>query len=127
MRYLIDTHIFISLINKDDTFINKSIVSIEDKNNDIFISIASIWEIIIKLSIGKLMVTRNIQEMYDLIQQFDISVLNIQKQHFDTYLTLPFIHRDPFDRIIISQAIADDLTLITDDQYIRNYPNLKLF
>ncbi|MBC6112321.1 type II toxin-antitoxin system VapC family toxin [Pedobacter fastidiosus] len=126
MRYLIDTHIFISLINKDDTFINKSIKSIEDVNNDIFLSIASIWEIVIKINIGKLTLTRNLQEMYNLIENLNISVLNIQKLHLDTYLTLPIIHRDPFDRIIISQAIADDLTLITDDQHIRNYPNLKL-
>jgi len=64
--------------------------------------------------------------MYDLIERFDISVLNIQKEHLDIYLSLPHIHKDPFDRIIISQAIAEDLTIITDDQYIRNYPNLKL-
>jgi len=53
--------------------------------------------------------------------------LSIQKHQLDQYLSLPFIHKDPFDRMIISQAIADDLTIITDDQYIRNYPNLKLF
>ncbi|MFC4141142.1 PIN domain-containing protein [Pedobacter mendelii] len=55
-----------------------------------------------------------------------MSVLNIQKNHLDTYLSLLLIHKDPFDRMIISQTIAEDLTIITDDQYIRNYPNLKL-
>jgi PIN domain nuclease of toxin-antitoxin system len=127
MRLLLDTHIFISLINEDSK-LNKSIVnSIEDSKNDKFISIASLWEIIIKLNIGKLIVTRNLEEMYGVIDRFNISVLNIQKHHLDKYLALPLIHRDPFDRLIISQALADKLTLITDDQYIINYPNLKLF
>lgn len=68
---------------------------------------------------------RDINELYLLINRVNITVLNIQKQHLDTYLKLPLIHKDPFDRLIISQAIADDLTLITDDQHIKNYPNLK--
>ncbi len=127
MRLLLDTHIFISLINEDNG-LNQSIINgIEDSKNDKFISIASIWEIVIKLNIGKLIVTRNLEEMYGVINLFNISVLNIQKHHLDKYLTLPLIHRDPFDRLIISQALGDKLTLITDDQYIINYPNLKLF
>ncbi|RZL49802.1 MAG: PIN domain-containing protein [Pedobacter sp.] len=91
-----------------------------------YLSIASLWEIVVKINIGKLPITRDINELYELINKANIVVLNIQKQHLDTYLKLPPIHKDPFDRLIISQAIADDLTLITDDQYIRNYPNLKL-
>ncbi|MGM9475129.1 type II toxin-antitoxin system VapC family toxin [Pedobacter sp. GSP4] len=124
MRLLLDTHIFIALINEDHN-LDRSIVNrIVDSENEKFISIASLWEIIIKLNIGKLTVTRNLEEMYDVINNFGISVLNIQKQHLSKYLTLPLIHRDPFDRVIISQALAENLTLITDDQYIIKYPNL---
>ena len=126
MRLLLDTHIFISLINEDHNLDQSTINSIIDSENEKFISIASLWEIIIKLNIGKLIVTRNLEEMYEVISNFSISVLNIQKQHLDEYLALPLIHRDPFDRLIIAQALADELTLITDDQYIKNYPNLKL-
>jgi PIN domain nuclease of toxin-antitoxin system len=127
MRLLLDTHIFISLINEDKSLERSTINSIEDTKNDKFISIASLWEIVIKLNIGKLIVTRNLDEMYGVIDRYNISVLTTQKHHFDKYLGLPLIHRDPFDRLIISQALADELTLITDDQYIKNYPNLKLF
>lgn len=127
MRLLLDTHIFISLINEDHNLDQSTINSIIDSKNEKFISIASLWEIIIKLNIGKLIITRNLEEMYEIISNFGISVLNIQKQHLDKYLDLPLIHRDPFDRLIIAQALADKLTLITDDQYIRSYPNLKLF
>lgn len=126
MRLLLDTHIFISLINEDKSLETSTIKSIENTKNDKFISIASLWEIVIKLNIGKLIVTRNLDEMYGVIDGYNISVLNIQKDHFAVYLALPLIHRDPFDRLIISQALADKLTLITDDQHIKKYPNLKL-
>ncbi|WP_029284076.1 type II toxin-antitoxin system VapC family toxin [Pedobacter sp. R20-19] len=126
MRILIDTHIFISLINEDRGLEKSIIANIENPENDKFLSIASLWEVVVKTNIGKLTVTRDLEEMYALIDDFNISVLNIQKHHLDTYLSLPLIHRDPFDRLIIAQALADELTLITDDQYIRNYPNLKL-
>ena len=127
MRFLIDTHIFIGLINEEENFSKRVINTIEDSKNEIFLSIGSLWEIVIKVNIGKLTVTRNIAEMYNVFGHFGISVLHIQNNHLDHYLTLPLIHKDPFDRIIISQAIADDLILITDDQHIKNYPNLKLF
>lgn len=127
MRFLVDTHIFLFLIDADKN-LNQSIIEIiASPENNISISIASLWEIVVKVNLGKLPITRNINELYELINQSNITVLSIQKQHLDSYLTLPLIHRDPFDRLIISQAIADDLTLITDDQYIKNYPNLKLY
>ena len=127
MRFLVDTHIFLFLINADEKLDKKIINILENPTNSLNLSIASLWEIVVKINIGKLPITRSINELYDIISSKNISVLNIQKQHLDTYLNLPIIHRDPFDRLIISQAIADDLILVTDDQYIKNYPNLKLF
>lgn len=87
----------------------------------------SIWEITIKMNIGKLRLKDDLKSIYILLDNFDIKILQLNKINFEVYLSLPFIHKDPFDRMIISQAVADDLTLITDDQFIRNYPNLKLF
>ena len=127
MRFLVDTHIFLYLINAENKLDEHIIKTLENPKNTINLSIASLWEIVVKINIGKLPITRNINELYKLITEANIVVLNIRKQHLDTYIKLPLIHKDPFDRLIISQAIADDLTLITDDQYIRNYPNLKLF
>ena len=127
MRFLVDTHIFLFLINADDKLDKNIINTLENPSNSIYISMASLWEIVVKVNIGKLPLTRNINELYELLNKKSILVLNIQKQHLDIHLSLPLIHKDPFDRLIISQAIADDLTLITDDQNIKNYPNLKIF
>ena len=127
MRFLVDTHIFLFLINADEKLDKNIIKTVENPTNSINLSIASLWEIVVKINIGKLPITRSINEFYELLHKKNITVLNIQKQHLDTYLNLPLIHKDPFDRLIIAQAIADDLTIITDDQYIKNYPNLKIF
>lgn len=127
MRFLVDTHIFLFLINADEKLDKNIIKTVENPTNSINLSIASLWEIVVKINIGKLPITRSINEFYELLNKKNIAVLNIQKQHLDTYLNLPLIHKDPFDRLIIAQAIADDLTIITDDQYIKNYPNLKIF
>ena len=127
MRFLVDTHIFLFLINADEKLDKNIIKTVENPTNSINLSIASLWEIVVKINIGKLPITRSINEFYELLNKKNIAVLNIQKQHLDTYLNLPLIHKDPFDRLIIAQAIADDLTILTDDQYIKNYPNLKIF
>jgi len=127
MRFLLDTHIFLFFINGESSISEEIIEILNDKQTEKFISIVSIWEITIKVNIGKLRLKDELKSIYILLDNFGIKILQLSKINFEVYLSLPFVHKDPFDRMIISQAIADNLTLITDDQYIRNYPNLKLF
>ncbi|WP_416338743.1 type II toxin-antitoxin system VapC family toxin [Pedobacter sp. MC2016-05] len=127
MRFLLDTHIFLFFINGESSISEEIIEILNDKQTEKFISIVSIWEITIKMNIGKLRLKDDLKSIYILLDNFGIKILQLSKINFEVYLSLPFVHKDPFDRMIISQAIADNLTLITDDQYIRNYPNLKLF
>lgn len=127
MRYLLDTHIFLFLIDGNNSLPKKTIDIVNDPIAEKNISIASIWEISIKLSLGKLKIKHSISDIYQLLNKYEVKILNPKKEVFEILSSLKLIHRDPFDRMIISQAIADDLTMITDDQYIRNYPNLKLF
>lgn len=127
MRFLLDTHIFLFFINGDASISQRAIDLINNDNFEKYISTVSIWEIAIKISIGKLKLRDNINSIYRLLFNYNIKILQLKEIDFETYLKLPLIHKDPFDRMIISQAIADDLTIITDDHYIRNYPNLKLF
>lgn len=127
MAFLLDTHIFLYFINGDYSISKKTIALINNPLSEKFISVASIWEITVKINIGKLRLKDNLDSIYKILDEFNISILHPQKIHFKVNLDLPLIHKDPFDRLIISQAIADDLILITDDQHIKNYPNLKIF
>lgn len=127
MRFLLDTHIFLFFINGDHSISKKVIDIINNHDSEKYISVVSIWEITIKLNIGKLKLRDDINSIYQLLEKHGVKILQPSKSDFITYFTLPLIHKDPFDRLIISQALTNDLTLITDDQYIVNYPNLKLF
>ncbi|MFC1226075.1 type II toxin-antitoxin system VapC family toxin [Pedobacter sp. BG31] len=127
MRFLLDTHIFLFFVNGDYSISKKVIDIINNHDSEKYISVVSIWEITIKLNIGKLKLKDDINSIYQLLEKHGVKILQPSKSDFITYFTLPLIHKDPFDRLIISQALTNDLTLITDDQYIVNYPNLKLF
>jgi len=127
MRFLLDTHIFLYFINGNPTISKKTVTLLNDATIEKQISIASLWEITIKISIGKLKLKDNIAAIYVLLKKFGIQIPAANESNFKTYLTLPPIHKDPFDRLIIAQAISNNLVLITDDQYIKNYPDIKLF
>jgi PIN domain nuclease of toxin-antitoxin system len=127
MRFLLDTHIFLFFINGDHSISKKVVDIINSPNTEKYISIISIWEITIKLNIGKLKLKDDINSIYQLLEKHGVKILQPSKSDFITYSILPLIHKDPFDRLIISQTLTNDLTLITDDQYIKGYPNLKLF
>jgi len=126
MRFLLDTHIFLFFINGDSAILKKVIDIINGPRTEKHISIVSIWEITIKLNIGKLKLKDDINSLYHLLKKYQVKILLPSKEDFITYSKLPLIHKDPFDRLIISQAVTNGLTLITDDQHIKSYPNLKL-
>jgi PIN domain nuclease of toxin-antitoxin system len=125
-QFLLDTHIFLHLINGEKNVPQRIVSVLQEGEPKKMLSIASIWEMAIKIGLGKLAIVDRIDTIYRIIEEHDIMILHIDKAHFETFLTLPEIHKDPFDRLIISQAITEDLTLVTDDQFIKSYPNLKL-
>lgn len=121
MKYLIDTHVFIWFMEGDPSFssIAKSIML--DKSNEIFISIASLWEISIKSSIGKLPISKKYEEVSDVLYDNLIEILPITFAHTVENNQLPFYHRDPFDRIIIAQAIVENIDFISADAAFNDY------
>jgi PIN domain nuclease of toxin-antitoxin system len=118
MDYLIDTNIFLWSLGDEKKL--KSIVrnAITGPQNQIFISVASLWEISIKHRKGKLPLNTTIQEC---VESSSFEVLNIQLNHIITLDTLPIFHHDPFDRLLIAQAKAENLTFITSDEKIWKY------
>ena len=123
MRLLLDTHIFLWLISGDKQLQKAVLDAISDPENDVFLSVVSLWEIIIKHSIGRLPLPKA-PEIYIPEQRVlhQIESLVISERSLKKLGDLPPHHRDPFDRLLISQALSENLTIITVDPEIRRYP-----
>ena len=128
MKLLLDTHIFLWFISGDSRLPILFRNEIQDPNNSVFLSVASLWEIIIKYKIGKLPLPQS-PEIYipRERQKHQIRSLPISESSLKHLVSLPALHRDPFDRLLISQTLSSNLTIVTIDQEILNYnvPFLK--
>lgn len=123
MNLLLDTHTLIWYLEGSDELSQTSRSLIENSANINFVSIASFWEIAVKLSIsGKLELSVPFEKLSELVWQNNISILPIQISHTVAVRSLPFHHKDPFDRIIIAQAIVDDMLIVSRDGHFTSYP-----
>ena len=112
MRLLLDTHTFLWFVSGNPKLSANARRLIEDTENSRALSVASLWEIAIKASIGKLKLDLSIIDLVDIhIKSNAIGLLNISPKHLDSLLELPFHHKDPFDRLIISQGKTENLML----------------
>lgn len=123
MNYLIDTHILLWYIVGDKRIKKNTKTKIEDKNNTTFISNASLWEIAIKLSIGKLILKGSLIDLKNYLKQKGFIILEFDFDDLETLLRLPFHHQDPFDRMIISQVQTKSMEIITNDKIVQKYFN----
>lgn len=121
MRLLLDTHIFLWCIN-DNARLSKSIKSKILHASEVYVSSASIWESIIKITLKKL--HADVNEIVEAIDKSGFLELPITACHAAAVSNLPNIHRDPFDRILIAQAISEPLTFLTADAMLKNYSKL---
>ncbi len=126
MKILLDTHIFLWLIDDNDQLSNKYRQEIQNPNNEKFLSVASIWECVIKYQVGKLDFPSS-PETYLPLQRRKhlIKTLIIEEDTIAQLINLPLRHRDPFDRLIISQALQHELLIMTEDKVILTYPEIK--
>lgn len=118
---LLDTHTLVWFINGDKQLSNKGRRAIENELAENFISIASIWEIGIKISLGKLELTQPFTNLSEQILQNNFHVIAISLEDVFTISTLDFHHRDPFDRMIAAQSLNRKMTLITKDNIFKEY------
>ena len=118
MNVLLDTHVLIWALENNPTLSEPARETIILAKNMIFVSSVSIWEIAIKKSLGKLEVPDTLQEE---IQLHRFTPLAINYDHAELAGQLPLIHKDPFDRMLIAQALTEKLTLITRDEQICRY------
>ena len=118
-RYLLDTHVFIWFVTQNLRLSREVDAIITAPSNEAFVSIASIWEISIKVGLDKMPALPG--EPEELMRATGLIQLDINVDHAKLAGHLPFHHRDPFDRMLIAQAQIDGLTLITDDRRIARY------
>ena len=123
MKLLLDTHTFLWANNEEEQLssIVKSLLS--SGEHQLYLSVASPWEIQIKHQLGKLVLAKPIEELVNINRlENNIQVLPIELTHISYLAQLPQHHKDPFDRIIIAQAIIEHMTVITVDNSFANYP-----
>ncbi|RKU34455.1 PIN domain nuclease [Candidatus Poribacteria bacterium] len=123
MKFLLDTHIFLWFISGDARLSGSLRQIIRDSENDVYLSVVSIWEVIIKHGLGKLFLPEP-PEIYLPRQRrlHLIESLPVDEASVAQLSKLPLLHRDPFDRMLICQALQYNLTIATVDDAIRAYP-----
>jgi PIN domain nuclease of toxin-antitoxin system len=121
MDILVDTQSFI-WFSENDPRLPIPIKEIMENSNRLVISIASFWEITIKVSLGKLSISGNIATLIDKSLSNGFEILPIEREHLITLSTLDFTHRDPFDRLIIAQALTENMSIISSDSIFQQYP-----
>lgn len=122
MKLLLDTHTFLWFVNDNPKLSDHLKDLIEDTSNVSYLSVASLWEMSIKFNLGKLTLEPNYEEFVEReVTTSTIQLLNIELEHLRINATLPFHHRDPFDRLIIAQSMAEDIPIVTVDSAFNKY------
>ena len=128
MILLLDTHTFIWYVTDNSRLSNQVLEFINDENNEILLSIASLWEIAIKQNLGKLSFNQPFEIF--ITQQLnlnDFRLLDIKISHVAVVATLPLHHRDPFDRILIAQALVENIPILSADKIFDLYPIRRIW
>lgn len=123
MKVLLDTHTFLWFISGDSQLSGYARQLIEDPDNQRYLSVVSVWEITIKSSLGRLEVpTPSSRLIREYVWANAIELLTISSEHLDVLHDLPYHHKDPFDRMMIAQAIHEDMALLSRDMALNAYP-----
>lgn len=120
MKFLLDTRALLWWLADDDQLGGAAREVVADPANNILISMVSLWEIVVKLRIGKLQA--EIEEIIDAVQREGFTVLDVGMAHLVTLAGLPMHHRDPFDHLLIAQAMTEDATFMSEDRNAARYP-----
>ena len=121
MKILIDTHIFLWFINNDPQ-LSLTAKTLLESDVELLLSVASLWEIAIKVGTGKMTLPKPFEIFIpEQIQQNEVAILPIAIEHLTYITTLPFHHRDPFDRLLIAQSIVEGIPIVSVDVAFNSY------
>ena len=122
MKFLLDTHIFLWAAYEPDRLSAKAIALLNDSDHELLFSAASIWEIAIKNGLGREDFKVDARLLRRGLLDNDYGELAITSEHAVFLENLPPIHKDPFDRILVAQAMVEGITLLTADSIVAKYP-----
>jgi PIN domain nuclease of toxin-antitoxin system len=123
MKLLLDTHIFLWLSSEPEKLSDQARSLCEDEANQLYLSLVTPWEVQIKQQLGKLECKQPLSTLIETQQrENDLHLLPVQLEHIYGLASLPNHHRDPFDRLLIAQAITESMVLVTVDEKIPLYP-----
>lgn len=118
VRYLLDSHVFLWL-DDPERMTAKVQAMLADRDNELFFSVASIWELTLKRAAGKLHFTGPFTAT---AEAYQITLVPIRAEHAAKTEELPRYHKDPFDHMLVAQALVEDLVLVTRDEVVARYP-----
>jgi len=121
MAALLDTHTFLWFVSGDKQLPENIKTKILNINEPCYISIASFWEITIKIQIGKLKLGISLEDLFNYADRNQIQILQISYDHLLVLANLPQHHNDPFDRLIVSQVLVENMTLYSKDKGLKKY------
>jgi PIN domain nuclease of toxin-antitoxin system len=122
VRLLLDAHTFLWWVTNDPALKRRARAAIVDIDNECLLSHASVWELAIKASLGKLRLPSSVERFVaEQCEINDFGLLPITLAHITAVERLPFHHRDPFDRLLVAQAQHEDLTLVSRDAHLKAY------
>lgn len=128
MKILLDTHVFLWMISAPEKLSRTAKQLLKTEENELFLSTVSGWEIAIKYQIGRLRLPDN-PDVYipQQVKENSLEILPIEINHAVNIYNLPDIHKDPFDRMLISQGQIENLPILTDDERIKEYPVITIW
>jgi PIN domain nuclease of toxin-antitoxin system len=122
VKLLLDTHAFLWWVDGAPDLSRRARTAIANPDNEVFVSIATCWELAIKLSLGKLRLSQRLDRFIpEQLTVNGFSLLPLELGHVVGVAGLPFHHRDPFDRLLAAQALHDQLTVVSADRVFRKY------
>jgi PIN domain nuclease of toxin-antitoxin system len=125
MKILLDTHTFLWLVEGNRQLSSRAKTVLADQQNELVLSVASIWEMAIKVGLPNkpLILSEELGAFLDKwLPVYQVSTLPVSRNHALQVLDLPLHHKDPFDRLLIAQAIVEDMTILTADSHFSTYP-----
>lgn len=121
MSYLLDTHALIWFLEGNQQLSKTAKHVLCNEEASIYLSVVSLWELAIKMSLGKLKLSQSLEQVIEVLTQQNITLLPIKPTHITVLLNLPFHHRDPFDRLLIAQALDEGLQFISNESLFLQY------